>query len=55
MTLELAPTPTAVLIEGGVGCGKTAASSRERPALLEDGVAPEDMLMLAATPDAAAS
>lgn len=53
MTLELAPTPTAVLIEGGVGCGKTAALIARAAALLEDGVAPEDMLMLAATPDAA--
>lgn len=53
MTLELAPTPTAVLIEGGVGCGKTAALTARAAALLEDGVAPEDMLMLAATPDAA--
>lgn len=53
MTLELAPTPTAVLIEGGVGCGKTAALIARAAALLEDGMAPEDMLMLAATPDAA--
>ena len=53
MTLELAPTPTAALIEGGVGCGKTAALIARVATLLEDGVAPEDMLMLAATPDAA--
>lgn len=53
MTLELAPTPTAVLIEGGVGCGKTAALITRAAKLLEDGMAPEDMLMLAATPDAA--
>lgn len=53
MTLELAPTPTAVLIEGGVGCGKTAALIARAAALLEDGVAPEDMLVLTATPDAA--
>ena len=52
MTLELAPTPTAVLIEGGVGCGKTAALVARVAALLEDGAAPEDMLVLAATPDA---
>ena len=53
MTLELAPTPTAVLIEGGVGCGKTAALIAHVVKLLEDGAAPEDMLVLAATPDAA--
>lgn len=53
MTLELAPTPTAALIEGGVGCGKTAALIARVATLLEDGMAPEDMLMLAATPDAA--
>ncbi len=53
MTLELAPTPTAVLIEGGVGCGKTAALIARVAALLEDGAAPEDMLVLTATPDAA--
>lgn len=53
MTLELVPTPTAVLIEGGVGCGKTTALVARVAALLEDGAAPEDMLVLAATPDAA--
>lgn len=53
MTLELAPTPTAVLIEGGVGCGKTAALITRVATLLEDGAAPEDMLVLTATPDAA--
>lgn len=53
MTLELAPTPTAVLVEGGVGCGKTAALIARVAALLEDGAAPEDMLVLTATPDAA--
>ena len=53
MTLELASTPTAVLIEGGVGCGKTTALVARVAALLEDGAAPENMLMLAATPDAA--
>lgn len=53
MTLELAPTPTAVLIEGGVGCGKTAALVARVSELLEGGTAPEDMLVLAATPDAA--
>lgn len=53
MTLELAPTPAAVLIEGGVGCGKTAALIARVAALLEDGAAPEDMLVLTATPDAA--
>lgn len=53
MTLELAPTPTAALIEGGVGCGKTAALIARVATFLEDGMAPEDMLMLAATPDAA--
>lgn len=53
MTLELAPTPTAVLVEGGVGCGKTAALITRAATLLEDGAAPEDMLVLTATPDAA--
>ncbi len=53
MTLELAPTPTATLIEGGVGCGKTAALIARAATLLEDGIAPENMLVLAATPDAA--
>lgn len=53
MTLELAPTPTAALIEGGVGCGKTAALIARVATFLEDGAAPEDMLVLAATPDAA--
>ena len=53
MTLELAPTPTAALIEGGVGCGKTAALIARVAALLEDGATPENMLVLAATPDAA--
>ena len=53
MTLELAPTPTAVLVEGGVGCGKTTALIARVAALLEDGAAPEDMLVLTATPDAA--
>lgn len=53
MTLELASTPTATLIEGGVGCGKTTALVARVAALLEDGATPEDMLVLAATPDAA--
>ena len=53
MTLELASTPTATLIEGGVGCGKTTALVARVAALLEDGATPENMLMLAATPDAA--
>lgn len=53
MTLELASTPTATLIEGGVGCGKTTALVACVAALLEDGAAPENMLVLAATPDAA--
>lgn len=53
MTLELAPTPTAVLIEGGVGCGKTAALIARAAALLEDSAAPKDIMVLAATPDAA--
>lgn len=53
MTLELASTPTATLIEGGVGCGKTTALVARVTALLEDGAAPENMLVLAATPDAA--
>ena len=53
MTLELASTPTATLIEGGVGCGKTTALIARVAALLEDGAAPENMLVLAATPDAA--
>lgn len=53
MTLELASTPTAALIEGGVGCGKTAALVARVATFLEDGAAPEDMLVLAATPDAA--
>ena len=47
MTLELASTPTATLIEGGVGCGKTTALVARVAALLEDGAAPEDMLVLA--------
>lgn len=53
MTLELASTPTATLIEGGVGCGKTTALVARVTALLEDGATPENMLVLAATPDAA--
>ena len=53
MTLELASTPTATLIESGVGCGKTAALIARVAALLEDGATPENMLVLAATPDAA--
>lgn len=53
MTLELASTPTATLIEGGVGCGKTTALVARVAVLLEDGAAPENMLVLAATPDAA--
>ena len=53
MTLELASTPTATLIEGGVGCGKTTTLVARVAALLEDGAAPENMLVLAATPDAA--
>lgn len=53
MTLELASTPTATLIEGGVGCGKTAALITRVATFLEDGAAPKDMLVLAATPDAA--
>ena len=53
MTLELASTPTATLIEGGVGCGKTTALVARVAALLEDGATPENMLVLAATPDAA--
>lgn len=47
MTLELASTPTATLIEGGVGCGKTTALVARVAALLEDGATPEDMLVLA--------
>lgn len=53
MTLELAPTPTAVLIEGGVGCGKTTALISRAAALVKDGTAPKDIMVLAATPDAA--
>ena len=53
MTLELAPTPTAVLVEGGVGCGKTTALIARAATLLEDGAVPKDMLVLTATPDAA--
>ena len=53
MTLELASTPTATLIEGSVGCGKTTALVARVTALLEDGATPENMLVLAATPDAA--
>lgn len=53
MTLELASTPTATLIEGGVACGKTTALVARVTALLEDGAAPENMLVLSATPDAA--
>ena len=53
MTLELAPTPTAVLVEGGVGCGKTTALIARAATLLEDGAVPKDIMVLAATPDAA--
>lgn len=53
MTLELAPTPTATLIEGGVGCGKTAALVARAAEFLEGGATPKDILVLAATPDAA--
>ena len=53
MTLELVSTPTATLIEGGVGCGKTTALVARVATLLEDGATPENMLVLAATPDAA--
>lgn len=53
MTLELAPTPTATLIVGGVGCGKTTALVARVSELLEGDAAPEDILVLAATPDAA--
>lgn len=50
MTLELAPTPTAVLVEGGVGCGKTTALIARAATLLEDGAVPKDIMVLAATP-----
>ena len=53
MTLELASTPTAVLVEGGVGCGKTTALIARAATLLEDGAVPKDIMVLAATPDAA--
>lgn len=53
MPLELAPTPTAVLVEGGVGCGKTTALIARAATLLEDGAVPKDIMVLAATPDAA--
>lgn len=53
MTLELAPTPTATLIVGDVGCGKTTALVARVSELLEGGAAPKDILVLAATPDAA--
>lgn len=53
MTLELNPTPASVLIEGASGCGKTAALVERAAALLDTGTAPGDVLVLAATPDAA--
>lgn len=53
MTLELDPTPASALIEGASGCGKTAALIERTAALLDAGTAPGDVLVLAATPDAA--
>lgn len=53
MALELSATPEAVLVEGAVGCGKTAHLVARVGELLEGGAAPADILVLAATPDAA--
>ncbi|WP_282191663.1 UvrD-helicase domain-containing protein [Adlercreutzia caecimuris] len=53
MALELSATPEAVLVEGAVGCGKTARLVARVGELLEGGAAPADILALAATPDAA--
>lgn len=53
MAIELTPTPEAVLVEGAVGCGKTTRLVERAAALLEGGAAPSDLLVLAATPDAA--
>ena len=53
MALELSATPEAVLVEGAVGCGKTTHLVARVGKLLEGGVAPADILVLAATPDAA--
>ncbi len=53
MAMELSPTPTALLTEGGVGCGKTERLVERVASLLEGDAAPDDLLVLAATPDAA--
>lgn len=53
MAIELAPTPRAILVEGGAGCGKTTWLVKRAAALLTEGTAAVDMLVLAATPDAA--
>ena len=53
MAIELAPTPRAILVEGATGCGKTTRLIEHIAALLEAGAAPRDVLVLAATPDAA--
>ena len=54
MTLELAPTPTATLIEGGVGCGKTAALVARASELLEGGAAEKRPVSALIGEDAAA-
>ena len=53
MAIELAPTPRAILVEGATGCGKTTWLIEHIATLLEAGAAPHDVLVLAATPDAA--
>lgn len=53
MAIELAPTPCAILVEGATGCGKTTWLIEHIATLLEAGAAPHDVLVLAATPDAA--
>lgn len=55
MALELSATPEAVLVEGAVACGKTAHLVARVGELLEGGATPADILVLAATPDAAAA
>ncbi len=53
MAMELSPTPAALLIEGGAGCGKTERLVERVASLLEGGATPDDLLVLTATPDAA--
>lgn len=53
MTVELASVPSATLIEGGVSCGKTTALLEQVENLLRNGTSASDLLVLAASPDAA--